>query len=99
AQLGRIHAEAVNSLAEHGKTSEPGVDTWEATNLLCVARVLVAAARRREETRGCHWREDHADRDDTNWRRHIVVGLNPDRTLATRTTQTADFPATNLQEQ
>ncbi|MET9493599.1 L-aspartate oxidase [Streptomyces sp. NPDC006552] len=99
AQLGRIHADAVNSLAEDGKTAEPGVDTWEATNLLCVARVLVAAARRREETRGCHWREDHADRDDANWRRHIVVGLNPDRTLATYTTQTADFPATTLQEQ
>ncbi|WP_239092129.1 L-aspartate oxidase [Streptomyces sp. SID14478] len=101
AQLGRIHAEAANSLAENGKTAEPGVDTWEATNLLCVARALVAAARRREETRGCHWREDHPDRDDTDWRRHIVVGLNPDRTLATRTTATADFPATatNTQEQ
>ncbi|MFJ9040874.1 L-aspartate oxidase [Streptomyces sp. NPDC102406] len=100
-RLDRIHAEAVDSLAEHGKTAEPGVDTWEATNLLCVARVLVAAARRREETRGCHWREDHADRDDANWRRHIVVRLNPDRTLATRTTATADFPATatNPQEQ
>ncbi|WWQ69086.1 L-aspartate oxidase [Streptomyces sp. Q6] len=94
AQLGRIHAEAVNSLAENGKTAEPGVDTWEATNLLCVARVLVAAARRREETRGCHWREDHPDRDDADWRRHIVVRLNPDRTLATHTTSTADFPAT-----
>ncbi|MET8475502.1 L-aspartate oxidase [Streptomyces sp. NPDC006422] len=101
AQLGRIHADAVNALTENGKTAEPGVDTWEATNLLCVARVLVAAARRREETRGCHWREDRPERDDTNWRRHIVVRLNPDRTLATRTTPTADFPATaeNPQEQ
>ncbi|MEU6390058.1 L-aspartate oxidase [Streptomyces sp. NPDC046939] len=99
ARLGRIHAEAVNSLAEDGKTAEPGVDTWEATNLLCVARVLVAAARRREETRGCHWREDFADRDDTHWRRHIVVGLNSDRTLATHTTPTANFPATTPQEQ
>ncbi|MFD7295696.1 L-aspartate oxidase [Streptomyces sp. NPDC059897] len=101
AQLGRIHADAVNSLTENGKTAEPGVDTWEATNLLCVARVLVAAARRREETRGCHWREDHPDRDDATWRRHIVVRLNPDRTLATHTTPTADFPATakNPQEQ
>ncbi|HET9382931.1 MAG TPA: L-aspartate oxidase, partial [Streptomyces sp.] len=65
-----------------------------ALNLLCVARVLVAAALLREETRGCHWREDHADRDDTAWRRHIVVRLNPDRTLAVRTTDTADFPPT-----
>jgi L-aspartate oxidase len=94
ARLARIHAEAAGALAEDGKTAEPGVDTWETTNLLCVARVLVAAAQRREETRGCHWREDHADRDDETWRRHIVVRLNADRTLALRTTETADFPPT-----
>ncbi|WP_055701294.1 MULTISPECIES: L-aspartate oxidase [Streptomyces] len=94
ARLARIHAEAAGALADEGKTAEPGVDTWEATNLLCVARVLVAAAQRREETRGCHWREDHADRDDAAWRRHIVVRLNPDRTLAAHTTETHDFPPT-----
>jgi L-aspartate oxidase len=93
-RIQRLHADAREALDENGKTSEPGVDTWEATNLLCVARVLVAAAMLREETRGCHWREDHADRDDTDWRRHIVVRLNPDRTLAVRTTDTADFPPT-----
>ena len=101
--LQRLHADARDALDENGKTAEPGVDTWEATNLLCVARVLVAAARLREETRGCHWREDHAERDDTAWRRHIVVRLNPDRTLAVHTTDTADFPPTRhrqrLQEQ
>ncbi|UFQ17248.1 MULTISPECIES: L-aspartate oxidase [Streptomyces] len=94
AALARIHAEAAGALAEHGKTAEPGVDTWETTNLLCVARVLVAAAQRREETRGCHWREDHADRDDEAWRRHLVVRLNPDRTLAAHTTESPDFPPT-----
>jgi L-aspartate oxidase len=93
-RLQRLHSDARDALDENGKTSEPGVDTWEATNLLCVARVLVAAALLRAETRGCHWREDHADRDDTAWRRHIVVRLNPDRTLAVRTTDTADFPPT-----
>ncbi|MEU6676785.1 L-aspartate oxidase [Streptomyces sp. NPDC046925] len=94
ARLARIHAEAAGALAEDGKTAEPGVDTWETTNLLCVARVLVAAAQRREETRGCHWREDRPDRDDEAWRRHIVVRLNADRTLAIRTTETHDFPPT-----
>ncbi|MFF4492153.1 L-aspartate oxidase [Streptomyces sp. NPDC001544] len=93
-QLQQLHSEAREALDENGKTAEPGVDTWEATNLLCVARVLVAAALLREETRGCHWREDRADRDDANWRRHIVVRLNPDRTLAVGTTDTADFPPT-----
>ncbi|MEW2073631.1 L-aspartate oxidase [Streptomyces sp. NPDC012403] len=98
-RLHHLHAEARDALDENGKTAEPGVDTWEATNLLCVARVLVAAALRREETRGCHWREDRPERDDTTWRRHIVVRLNPDRSLAAHTTDTTDFPPTLPQAQ
>jgi L-aspartate oxidase len=94
ATLDQLHTDARDALDENGKTAEPGVDTWETTNLLCVARVLVAAARLREETRGCHWREDHAEREDTRWSRHIVVRLNPDRTLAVHTTDTTDFPPT-----
>ncbi|WP_437033180.1 L-aspartate oxidase [Streptomyces sp. enrichment culture] len=94
AGLDTLHTEARDALEENGKTAEPGVDTWEATNLLCVARVLVAAARRREETRGCHWREDRPERDDTRWRRHLVVTLNPDRTLAVHATDGTDFPET-----
>lgn len=80
------------------KPAEPGVDTWETANLLLVARVLVAAALRRTETRGCHWREDHPEPDDAAWRRHLVITLRPDRqsptldTLAFRTTDTAAFP-------
>ncbi|MET9348150.1 L-aspartate oxidase [Streptomyces termitum] len=77
---------------EGGKAAEPGVDSWETTNLLCVARVLAAAALEREETRGCHWREDRPDRDDERWRRHLVVRLTPDRRPVVRTTRTADFP-------
>ncbi|MCX4639595.1 L-aspartate oxidase [Streptomyces sp. RPA4-5] len=76
------------------KTPEPGVEAWEATNLLCVARVLVAAAQRRAETRGCHWREDHPDRDDVSWRRHFRITLGADRALTLHTTETAEFPPT-----
>jgi L-aspartate oxidase len=93
-ELRHLYEEAVAALDGDGKTAEPGVDTWEATNLLGVARVLVAAARARAETRGCHWREDHEDRDDDAWRRHVVVRLNPDGSLAVGTTDTADFPPT-----
>ncbi|MFE0763969.1 L-aspartate oxidase [Streptomyces smyrnaeus] len=79
------------------KHPEPGVDTWETANLHLVAQVLVAAALRREETRGCHWREDHPGRDDAVWRRHIIVGLDgaarPDAQFTLRTTQTTGFPA------
>ncbi|MFT9667809.1 L-aspartate oxidase [Streptomyces rhizosphaericola] len=74
------------------KVAVPGVDTWEVTNLLLVSRVLVAAAREREETRGCHWREDRPDRDDEHWRRHLVVRIAADRTPAVRRTETAAFP-------
>ncbi len=90
-----LYATALNNLEAHGKTAEPGVDTWEATNLLCVARVLVAAAQRRVETRGCHWREDHPDRDDAAWRRHLVVRLSATekRALVVTPTDSADFPS------
>ncbi|MFJ1751028.1 L-aspartate oxidase [Streptomyces sp. NPDC088116] len=74
------------------KPAVPGVDSWETSNLLCVAQALVAAALAREETRGCHWREDRPERDDTDWRRHLVVRLLPDRRIALRRTETAAFP-------
>ncbi|MBL1094096.1 MULTISPECIES: L-aspartate oxidase [Streptomyces] len=99
AELDRIHQEATEAAAQEAgapeaaqKAPEPGVEAWEATNLLCVARVLVAAARRREETRGCHWREDHPDRDDASWRRHFRITLDADRALTIRTTEDAGFP-------
>ena len=54
---------------------EAGVPAWETTNLLTVSRALVGAALLREETRGSHWREDHPERDDAVWGRHIDVTL------------------------
>ncbi|WP_031524236.1 L-aspartate oxidase [Streptomyces sp. NRRL F-5123] len=90
--LERLHTAAVEAYDREGKTAEPCVETWEATNLSLVARVLVAAARRREETRGCHWREDRPERDDRQWRRHLVVRLTPHRTLDVRSTGGQDFP-------
>lgn len=94
AALERIYDQAADDLARDGKTAEPCVETWEASNLSLVARVLVAAALRREETRGCHWREDHPDRDDPAWHRHLVVRLTPERTLAVHTTESAELPPT-----
>lgn len=61
-------------------TAEPGVAGWEATDLLTVATALTAAAGAREETRGCHWREDHPDDEDA-WRVHLDVRLHADGTL------------------
>ncbi|MEV6423856.1 L-aspartate oxidase [Streptomyces sp. NPDC051662] len=78
-----------------GKAAVPGVESWETSNLLCVARVLVAAALEREETRGCHWREDRPERDDADWARHLVISLTPDRRPVLRRTATAAFPPVN----
>ncbi|WP_409331044.1 L-aspartate oxidase [Trujillonella humicola] len=52
-----------------------GVDSWEATDLLTVAGALTVAAAAREETRGCHWREDHPETSDA-WRVHLDVRLD-----------------------
>ncbi|WP_084958771.1 L-aspartate oxidase [Thermoactinospora rubra] len=57
---------------------EPGVESWEATNLLTVAAALVAAARVRQETRGSHWREDWPERDDERWLGHLDITLTED---------------------
>jgi L-aspartate oxidase len=53
----------------------PGVASWEATDLLTVAAALTAAAAAREETRGCHWREDHPGTEE-EWRVHLDVRLD-----------------------
>ncbi|MET7748525.1 L-aspartate oxidase [Micromonospora sp. NPDC005367] len=47
---------------------------WEATNLLTVASTLVAAAYARQETRGCHWREDFPAAED-RWLGHLVEAV------------------------
>ena len=44
---------------------------WELQNLLTVARVMVAAALHREESRGVHLRSDYPQLDDQAWKRHL----------------------------
>lgn len=44
---------------------------WELQNLLTVARVMVAAALFREESRGVHLRADYPQIDDEQWKRHL----------------------------
>jgi L-aspartate oxidase len=76
-------AEAAERLAGLGErtTAVPGVPGWEATDLLTVATAITAAAAAREETRGCHWREDHPDAAE-EWRVHLDVRLDEDGEVA-----------------
>jgi len=46
---------------------------WELQNLLTVARLMIAAATEREESRGTHFRSDFPARDDAKWdHRHVI---------------------------
>jgi L-aspartate oxidase len=64
-------AARLTELAARTSTA-PGPDAWEATSLHAVAVALTAAAFRREETRGSHWREDFPLADDA-WLGHLVT--------------------------
>jgi L-aspartate oxidase len=60
--------------------ARPRTASWEAANLLTVASALVAAAYARQETRGCHWREDFPDARD-EWLGHLLAGIGPTGSL------------------
>lgn len=52
----------------------PGLEAWEATNLMTVATAVVASAQIREESRGAHWRDDFEGRQD-GWQGHLTAQL------------------------
>lgn len=60
---------------EERASATPSPAAWEATGLHAVASALVAAAARREETRGAHWREDFPLPSEA-WRGHLVTTLD-----------------------
>jgi L-aspartate oxidase len=48
------------------------VAAWELQNMLTVAFLVTSAARERVESRGTHYRLDYPQRDDANWRQHLL---------------------------
>jgi len=72
-----LHATAA-TIAELGAgRAAPRTDSWEATNLVTVANILVAAAQCRTETRGCHWREDFPEARP-EWAGHLLASIGAD---------------------
>ncbi len=55
--------------------AEPGLEAWEATNLMTVAAAVAASALVREESRGAHWRDDVEGRRDA-WCGHLRVAID-----------------------
>jgi len=68
-------AKTLDVLAER-HTADVGPESWETTNLASVATALTTAALRREETRGCHWREDFPA-TEARWQLRLVQRLDP----------------------
>jgi L-aspartate oxidase len=72
-------AEAIDTLA--GRVSAevpPTLRAYEATNMLTVARAVVASATARTESRGCHRRSDYTEPRDI-WLRHLLAVLDGGR--------------------
>jgi L-aspartate oxidase len=73
-------ADAIATLDAITATLAPGAvrptqSAYEATNVLTVARALLAAAVARTESRGCHRRLDFPD-PRAEWVTHLLVGLS-----------------------
>jgi L-aspartate oxidase len=45
---------------------------WELQNLLTIARLMIASALERTESRGVHFRSDFPERDGARWLRHVT---------------------------
>ena len=58
------------------------LEVVELGSLLNTAETIITCAINRKESRGAHWREDYAKRDDTNWLKHSLIfattGSTPD---------------------
>jgi L-aspartate oxidase len=58
---------------------------WELQNLLTVARLMIDAALKREESRGTHFRSDFPQRDDDHWKSRTTApfreGYEPEKSL------------------
>ncbi len=53
------------------------VEALEMRNLIVVGQLILTSALNRQESRGAHFREDHPQRDDTNFLKHTMAYYSP----------------------
>jgi L-aspartate oxidase len=76
---GKMLKAALRALQRMGCSSQMKQDRWEANSILLNARLMVAMALLREESRGGHYRDDFPRRNDEDWKKHIFVRLDSRR--------------------
>ncbi len=64
-----------NGIGNRLPPDRPGT---ELANILVVARMTIAAAIHRQESRGVHFRRDNPNTDDVHWRRRIEFAMTAD---------------------
>lgn len=67
----KVVADALTTLDRLGLGGE--IEALEFQNMLEAAMLITRLAIARTESRGGHFREDFMERDDANWRKHLVV--------------------------
>jgi L-aspartate oxidase len=65
-----------------GKIGDAALAGWELQNMLTVCYLITTAALARTESRGAHYRTDYPDRDDENWRLHLLWKRGSDEPIA-----------------
>jgi L-aspartate oxidase len=71
-EAARDRLEPASQSIDEGMSRGHALDSagWRLASIVTVARLIVRAALRREESRGAHSRTDFPERDDLHWRRH-----------------------------
>lgn len=65
--------EVFGDLEEILEVEFSSVKGFELQNMVIVAKLIARAASMREESRGVHFREDFPEKDDANWKKHIIL--------------------------
>jgi len=63
------------------KLGRAAVNGWELQNMLTVCQLIATAALARTESRGAHYRLDYRERDDANWRVHLLWKRGSDEAI------------------